>query len=199
MFLNALILVTIAILIQAITSELEELHCLRGRCWDTLKYSQLSILTIILTAFGIQCYQILYRWTRRLSELLMGPNPAKHSHHENEVASCPKASGDTADCVPSPNITSLGTFPECLDLICRAGGILVLFFVCDKTVLIPRAEKQYDRNQFLFLLVFFGLAGLSSTRRCAGAAPQDEVLGREQTEEWKGWMQVQSSSLLHVY
>jgi N-acetylneuraminate 9-O-acetyltransferase len=96
---------------------------------------------------------------------------------------------------------------------------MVLFFICDRTTLIAREKKRYDQDTFWFLC-FCLLAGALFTLKKAKppkpstaptaiaptsdtaviampsvASPPPEVyhvahLQRDQTEEWKGWMQV---------
>ncbi|CUF96779.1 acyltransferase-like protein, putative [Bodo saltans] len=98
---------------------------------------------------------------------------------------------------------------------------MILFFVCDRTSLIPREKKRYDQDTFWFLC-FCLLAGALFTLKKAkppkshtavatpvvanndtavvsmpisAPPPPPEVfhvahLQRDQTEEWKGWMQV---------
>ena len=67
------------------------------------------------------------------------------------------------------------------------GLVLALFYFADRTGAIPDSEKSYDRD--LFLALFAALAAYgwrTSLHKSKTHAP----LNREQTEEWKGWMQV---------
>jgi len=67
------------------------------------------------------------------------------------------------------------------------GLVLALFYFADRTGAIPDADKSYSRDLFLFL--FFALAAYGwciSLQKSKTTGP----LNREQTEEWKGWMQV---------
>jgi hypothetical protein len=156
----------IIISIHYIGIALDLAPCAQGRCWPTLTLAQLTILAIFLVAIGIRSYNLI---RHAVNSVL---NPTARSTVLSSDKECSS------------------TFSEALDLICRIGGILLVFYICDKTTLIPRAEKNYDRSHFIFLLVLILLAGLASVRRCSGAKASDEILGREQTEEWKGWMQV---------
>jgi hypothetical protein len=192
-------IVSMAIFVKLIIHLLETVPCSKDKiCWDVLNISQLSILTIFLTAIGILTAIGLNFLTTKVLDILLDADPTTYSHISKTDDIHAKVDDDSrrAESVDNSKCTvNSGTFLESLDLICRMGAILVIFFVCDKTTLIPRAEKRYDRGQFVFLLVSFGLTGLASTRRCAGPAPQDEILGREQTEEWKGWMQAGGTSI----
>lgn len=67
------------------------------------------------------------------------------------------------------------------------GCILFYIWLCDYLHIWPKIEKQYSRDMFIFLfftLVFVAVVFSIRTTK-------DKLLNRDQTEEWKGWMQVQ--------
>lgn len=68
------------------------------------------------------------------------------------------------------------------------GTILLWFYVADRSSLLFPVQKEYlrDRLAFVFLTLVV-VAGWTSTNKCRVAS----LLNRQQTEEWKGWMQVQ--------
>jgi len=72
----------------------------------------------------------------------------------------------------------------------RAGGelslILFLMFMFDRTSLVPKGEKLANPLQFWALTVLIFLVALCTVRK----SPGDVLLSREQTDEWKGWMQI---------
>ena len=69
------------------------------------------------------------------------------------------------------------------------GVILAMFYFADRAGAVPDAEKSYDRDVFLFL--FFALVGCGYYATLTRSKqPFSPPLNREQTEEWKGWMQV---------
>ena len=107
------------------------------------------------------------------------------------------------------------------------GGYMVLFYLVDRTSVIPRANKRHDMDLFWTLWVILVIVALCTLRRAkppappagaaaviedgganaagAAAAQQQQQqallaartgsyhikhLQRDQTEEWKGWMQV---------
>ncbi|ORC85569.1 putative CAS1 domain-containing protein 1-like isoform X2 [Trypanosoma theileri] len=81
-------------------------------------------------------------------------------------------------------------------------GYLLLFFICDRTTLFPRMEKWYSADSFWFLWI--ALVAISFCTFTKAKTPSSLVvngqhtpenfhvppLARNQTEEWKGWMQV---------
>lgn len=72
---------------------------------------------------------------------------------------------------------------------CRAEccTILLWFYVADRTSVFPYGTKDYSRDVLGF--IFLGLtlvAFFTSLKQCRVPV----LLNRQQTEEWKGWMQV---------
>lgn len=67
------------------------------------------------------------------------------------------------------------------------GTIMLWFFVADRTSLLAPTGKEYVRDRFAFIfLTLLMVAGWSSTTK----VKTPTLLNRQQTEEWKGWMQV---------
>eukprot|EP01060_Flectonema_neradi_P006463 TRINITY_DN14372_c0_g1_i1.p1 TRINITY_DN14372_c0_g1~~TRINITY_DN14372_c0_g1_i1.p1 ORF type:complete len:522 (+),score=12.12 TRINITY_DN14372_c0_g1_i1:34-1599(+) len=67
------------------------------------------------------------------------------------------------------------------------GAHLLFYFLCDRTSIMQSSGKSYSRDVFWFiylLLVIYNFA------MCIRELPAAAYLNRDQTEEWKGWMQV---------
>lgn len=78
------------------------------------------------------------------------------------------------------------TIDELLQSVLGFGMIMIFFYLCDYRKIFPRGERVYDRDTFLFLVFLLFLVGCGYTTR----KTNDKILNRDQTEEWKGWMQV---------
>ncbi|KAK6167362.1 hypothetical protein SNE40_021409 [Patella caerulea] len=66
------------------------------------------------------------------------------------------------------------------------GLVMAYFYLSDYKKLFPILHKEYSRDVFLFLVFLVFL--ISCTFSIKPTA--DTILGRDQTEEWKGWMQI---------
>jgi hypothetical protein len=67
----------------------------------------------------------------------------------------------------------------------KTGLILAFTYICERHWFFEHSQKEYNRDLFIFVLIlFFGYA-LYTIKPTHDLA----LLGREQTEEWKGWMQ----------
>jgi hypothetical protein len=65
------------------------------------------------------------------------------------------------------------------------GGVLCFAYVAEHTPLLARIDKTYSGDFFLFGAGLLLVAALATVRKSRGS----EVLNRDQSEEWKGWMQ----------
>lgn len=68
------------------------------------------------------------------------------------------------------------------------GAILLYIWACENRPLFEHGEKWHSLDLFWFLtfaLLLLGVATLKEDHK-----PTGDLLNRDQTEEWKGWMQV---------
>jgi hypothetical protein len=75
-------------------------------------------------------------------------------------------------------------------------AVLLIYFA-DRTNFWLKEQKQFNPWTFSFLCIFSLAVGLLTMRR---ADSDLGILNREQTDEWKGWMQsMLSSGVLRAY
>lgn len=87
---------------------------------------------------------------------------------------------------PHATATPTPSFDSFLQSVALFGTIMFLYYLCDDDHFFPAIERTYSRDLFWFLvLLLFAVAAGFTRRETAG-----KILNREQTEEWKGWMQV---------
>mmetsp|Transcript_42104 Transcript_42104/g.131836 ORF Transcript_42104/g.131836 Transcript_42104/m.131836 type:complete len:614 (-) Transcript_42104:1776-3617(-) len=67
----------------------------------------------------------------------------------------------------------------------RLGAIMLFSFVCEHYPFFPHAAKSHDMDMFWSLTAALFIAAAFTMRR----SKSTDLLHREQTEEWKGWMQ----------
>ena len=74
-----------------------------------------------------------------------------------------------------------------LQALLAFGLVLVYTFFTDRTHLFGKEAKHFSLEQFWFLVVLTGIIGYLT----AETADKDQpFLSRDQTDEWKGWMQI---------
>ncbi|KAL8120368.1 hypothetical protein AgCh_017520 [Apium graveolens] len=82
-----------------------------------------------------------------------------------------------------------------LRAISEFGGLLIYYYLCDRTNLFGESKKSYNRDLFLFLyFLLIIVSAITSFKLHHDKSPISGksilYLNRHQTEEWKGWMQV---------
>ncbi|MEE6466558.1 hypothetical protein FKM82_006991 [Ascaphus truei] len=100
--------------------------------------------------------------------------------------------------------TPVSSCPEILLVsFCKLGLIMAYFYFCDRANLFMKENKFYTHSSFFIPLIYILVLGvfyIENTR-------ETKFLNREQTDEWKGWMQLViliyhisgASSFLPVY
>ncbi|XP_075443441.1 N-acetylneuraminate (7)9-O-acetyltransferase isoform X2 [Ascaphus truei] len=100
--------------------------------------------------------------------------------------------------------TPVASCPEILLVsFCKLGLIMAYFYFCDRANLFMKENKFYTHSSFFIPLIYILVLGvfyIENTR-------ETKFLNREQTDEWKGWMQLViliyhisgASSFLPVY
>lgn len=69
------------------------------------------------------------------------------------------------------------------------GVALVYCFYADRTQVFSKSNKHYTASGFALLSLIPLVTGIASFRKCSKTASDQPFLFRDQTDEWKGWMQ----------
>ncbi|CAM9111388.1 unnamed protein product, partial [Ectocarpus fasciculatus] len=69
--------------------------------------------------------------------------------------------------------------------LARVGLIMAITYICENHWFFEHSGKVYNRDLFMFVCIIFFAYGYLTIKPVKDLA----LLGREQTEEWKGWMQ----------
>ncbi len=80
------------------------------------------------------------------------------------------------------NIASIYVFVSECSQFC---AILFFAYLCEQYPMSPPGERVWERDTFYFLMIVFAAACLLTIKE----GKQTDILNRDQTEEWKGWMQ----------
>ena len=81
-----------------------------------------------------------------------------------------------------------GSFECCITLtreLFKTSALMAFTYICERHWYLEHSGKEYSRDHFLFILFIFFLYAFYTIKPIKDTS----LLGREQTEEWKGWMQ----------
>ncbi|CAE1229952.1 CASD1 [Acanthosepion pharaonis] len=81
---------------------------------------------------------------------------------------------------------STDTCQEILTHLAKLGIIMFYFYLCDRTNFFMRENKYYTHVNFFLPFAYVMILGFFFTE----PTEQTSVLHRDQTDEWKGWMQL---------
>ncbi|XP_034560029.1 N-acetylneuraminate 9-O-acetyltransferase isoform X2 [Notolabrus celidotus] len=70
--------------------------------------------------------------------------------------------------------------------ICRMGIIMGYFYLCDRADVFMKEQKFYTHSTFFIPLIYIFVLGVFYNEN----SKETKLLNREQTDEWKGWMQL---------
>ncbi|UYV74292.1 CASD1, partial [Cordylochernes scorpioides] len=83
-------------------------------------------------------------------------------------------------------IITFSAFGELVASLAKLGLIMGYFFLCDRTNFFMKENKYYTHLNFFLPLAYVFVLGLFFTEE----SQCTQVLHRDQTNEWKGWMQL---------
>uniref|UniRef100_A0A286XD78 N-acetylneuraminate (7)9-O-acetyltransferase n=1 Tax=Cavia porcellus TaxID=10141 RepID=A0A286XD78_CAVPO len=86
------------------------------------------------------------------------------------------------------NITNIPLSPLeiLLQSFCKLGLIMAYFYMCDRANLFMKENKFYTHSSFFIPIIYILVLGVFYNE----STKETKVLNREQTDEWKGWMQL---------
>ncbi|XP_061616370.1 N-acetylneuraminate 9-O-acetyltransferase isoform X1 [Phyllopteryx taeniolatus] len=70
--------------------------------------------------------------------------------------------------------------------MCRMGVIMAYFYLCDRANFFMKEQKFYTHLTFFIPLIYIFVLGVFYSEN----SKETRLLNREQTDEWKGWMQL---------
>lgn len=70
--------------------------------------------------------------------------------------------------------------------VCKMGVIMAYFYACDRADVFMKEQKFYTHSTFFIPLVYIFVLGVFYNEN----SKETKLLNREQTDEWKGWMQL---------
>ncbi|KAM8884455.1 N-acetylneuraminate (7)9-O-acetyltransferase [Synchiropus picturatus] len=70
--------------------------------------------------------------------------------------------------------------------LCKMGLIMAYFYLCDRADVFMKGQKLYSHATFFIPLVYVFVLGFFYNEN----TKETKLLNREQTDEWKGWMQL---------
>ncbi|XP_016317701.1 CAS1 domain-containing protein 1-like [Sinocyclocheilus anshuiensis] len=70
--------------------------------------------------------------------------------------------------------------------ICKMSLIMLYFYLCDRADIFMKEQKFYTHSTFFIPLIYIIVLGIFYSEN----SKETKLLNREQTDEWKGWMQL---------
>ncbi|XP_068091126.1 N-acetylneuraminate 9-O-acetyltransferase [Hyperolius riggenbachi] len=104
---------------------------------------------------------------------------------------------------PASATPAASTLEVALFSLCKLGLIMAYFYFCDRANLYMKENKFYTHSSFFIPLIYILVLGVFYNEN----TKETKLLNRDQTDEWKGWMQLViliyhisgASSFLPVY
>lgn len=84
------------------------------------------------------------------------------------------------------SIESSKSYTELVNCLAKVGLIMIYAFLCDRTNFFMKENKYYTKPNFFLPITYVFALGLFFTDESASY----KLLPRDQTDEWKGWMQL---------
>ena len=129
------------------------------------------------------CNSILYLLFQLIS-IVSNKDKENLYDHDSDNAISKKDHAPSKE-LSKPFLGTLQCYTNLTTELFKTGLIMGLTYICEKHWIYEHSGKTYNRDLFLFVLfVFFAYAWYTMK-----PIHDTTLLNREQTEEWKGWMQ----------
>ncbi|XP_067112087.1 N-acetylneuraminate 9-O-acetyltransferase [Osmerus mordax] len=104
-------------------------------------------------------------------------------HHKARLGPADVESGEEK----KPDLGLAASGPKlALRAVCKMGVIMAYFYACDRADVFMKEQKFYTHSTFFIPLVYIFVLGVFYNEN----SKETKLLNREQTDEWKGWMQL---------
>ncbi|XP_066095263.1 N-acetylneuraminate 9-O-acetyltransferase [Saccopteryx bilineata] len=106
----------------------------------------------------------------------------RNAHRKNKPCTDLESGEEKKNIVTTP-VSSLEIL---LQSFCKLGLIMAYFYMCDRANLFMKENKFYTHSTFFIPIIYILVLGVFYNEN----TKETKVLNREQTDEWKGWMQL---------
>ncbi|XP_040820439.1 N-acetylneuraminate 9-O-acetyltransferase isoform X3 [Ochotona curzoniae] len=106
----------------------------------------------------------------------------RNAHRKNKPCTDLESGEEKKNLVSTP-ACALETL---LQSLCKLGLIMAYFYMCDRADLFMKENKFYTHSSFFIPIIYILVLGVFYNEN----TKETKVLNREQTDEWKGWMQL---------
>jgi len=141
--------------------------CSSAESVTTLQIVTLSIFTVFII---LAISMIIYRCKMKKRKLALH-RPLEEGNNADKKITCDQ---------------DKRTLFELATTLAKLGLVMVYFFLCDRTNFFMKENKYYSNLNFFLPFAYVFALGLFFTEETS----QTKVLHRDQTDEWKGWMQL---------
>ncbi|XP_058036076.1 N-acetylneuraminate 9-O-acetyltransferase isoform X2 [Ahaetulla prasina] len=107
----------------------------------------------------------------------------RNNNQKNKLCTDMESGEEKKPATNSPTVSTLETLFQSL---CKLGLIMGYFYLCDRANLFMKENKFYTHSSFFIPIIYILVLGIFYTEN----TKETKVLNREQTDEWKGWMQL---------
>ncbi|KAF7252267.1 N-acetylneuraminate 9-O-acetyltransferase [Varanus komodoensis] len=107
----------------------------------------------------------------------------RNNHRKNKPCTDMESGEEKKPATSTPAVSTIETL---LQSLCKLGVIMGYFYLCDRANLFMKENKFYTHSSFFIPMIYILVLGVFYTEN----TKETKVLNREQTDEWKGWMQL---------